>query len=87
VGDQIIFEQNQRVRESGEEAGRATVRIRNGTFATVVGVVDPAPDSDRNPVAREGDVLSLPTDPTPERHVRKRQDRGLDRGRDSGFGM
>jgi hypothetical protein len=32
---------------------------------------------------RDEDVV----EPTPERHIRKRQDRGLDRGRDSGFGL
>ncbi len=56
VGDRVIFEQNQRVREAGSEAGAATVRIRNGTFATVVGVTDPPHPGEQRAVNREGDV-------------------------------
>jgi conjugative relaxase-like TrwC/TraI family protein len=59
VGDRVIFEQNQRVREPGSEAGTATVRIRNGTFATVVGVADPA---GHRAVTREGDVARVEGD-------------------------
>jgi conjugative relaxase-like TrwC/TraI family protein len=53
VGDRVIFEQNQRVREPGPEAGAAMVRIRNGTFATVVGVADPV---GQKALTREGDT-------------------------------
>ncbi len=55
VGDRVIFEKNQRVAEAGQSnrTGRpSSVRIRNGTFGTVVGVVDPV----GNVVTREGDV-------------------------------
>ena len=66
VGDRVIFEQNQRVREPGSEAGAATVRIRNGTFATVVGVTDPPHPGEQGAVTREGDVAqwraTLPED-------------------------
>jgi conjugative relaxase-like TrwC/TraI family protein len=58
VGDRIIFEQNQRVREPGAETGRTSIRIRNGTFATVIGgVADPALASADNGPTREGDVV------------------------------
>ncbi len=56
IGDRVVFEKNQRVAEAGKanRAGRSsTVQVRNGTFGTVVGVVDPA----GNLVTREGDVL------------------------------
>jgi conjugative relaxase-like TrwC/TraI family protein len=59
VGDRVIFEQNQRVREPGSEAGAATVRIRNGTFATVVGIADPA---GQRAGSREGDVARVEGD-------------------------
>ena len=62
VGDRVIFEQNQRVREPGSEAGAATVRIRNGTFATVVGVADPAHTGEQRAVTREGDVARVEGD-------------------------
>ena len=62
VGDRVIFEQNQRVREPGSEAGAATVRIRNGTFATVVGVTDPAHPGEQSAVTREGDVARVEGD-------------------------
>ena len=52
VGDRVIFEQNQRVREPGSEAGAATVRIRNGTFATVVGVTDSASPGEQRAATR-----------------------------------
>ena len=55
VGDRVIFEKNQRVAEVGQpnRTGRpSSVHIRNGTFGTVVGVIDPA----GNLVTREGDV-------------------------------
>jgi conjugative relaxase-like TrwC/TraI family protein len=55
VGDRVIFEKNQRVKEASEfdqDRGHGMVRIRNGTFGTVVGVGDPA----GNLVTREGDV-------------------------------
>jgi conjugative relaxase-like TrwC/TraI family protein len=60
VGDRVIFERNQGVR-AVDEHDRAireeTVRIRNGTFATVEGVVDPTVERERaNALAREGDV-------------------------------
>jgi hypothetical protein len=60
IGDRVIFERNQRVREMDRldgGSGTSLVRIRNGTFATVVGVVDlggRAPS--HNTRAREGDV-------------------------------
>jgi conjugative relaxase-like TrwC/TraI family protein len=53
VGDRVIFEKNQRVREPGSEAGAASVKIRNGTFATVAGIADAAK---HRAVIREGDV-------------------------------
>jgi len=56
VGDRIIFEQNQRVRGPVSDAGVATVRIRNGTFATVVGVTDSAYPGEQRAATREGDV-------------------------------
>jgi conjugative relaxase-like TrwC/TraI family protein len=55
IGDRVVFEKNQRVAEAGKanRAGRPSmVQVRNGTFGTVVGVVDPAD----NLVTREGDV-------------------------------
>jgi len=55
VGDRVIFEKNQRVAEAGPSPRTrrpSSVRIRNGTFGTVVGVVDPV----GNVVTREGDV-------------------------------
>jgi hypothetical protein len=60
AGDRVIFERNQRVRAAGElsEQARAElVRIRNGTFATVEGAIQPTADT-RHPDAptREGDV-------------------------------
>ena len=55
VGDRVIFEKNQRVR-SADPADSARdaelVRLRNGTFATVVALTDAAD----NAVTREGDV-------------------------------
>ena len=62
VGDKVIFEQNQRVREPGSESGLATVRIRNGTFATVVGVTAPAHTGQQRAVNREGDVARVEGD-------------------------
>ena len=56
IGDRVVFEKNQRVAQAGKanRAGQpSTVQVRNGTFGTVVGVVDPA----GNLVTREGDVL------------------------------
>ena len=55
VGDRVIFEKNQRVRSADlADAGRRPelVRLRNGTFGTVVAVTDAA----GNAVTREGDV-------------------------------
>ncbi|MGD0255919.1 MAG: MobF family relaxase, partial [Acidimicrobiales bacterium] len=55
IGDRVVFEKNQRVGEAGKanRAGRPSmVQVRNGTFGTVVGVVDPV----GNLVTREGDV-------------------------------
>ncbi|HTW98842.1 MAG TPA: AAA family ATPase, partial [Acidimicrobiales bacterium] len=55
VGDRVIFEKNQRVRsaDSADTSRRPElVRLRNGTFGTVVAVTD-APG---NAVSREGDV-------------------------------
>jgi conjugative relaxase-like TrwC/TraI family protein len=54
VGDRVIFEKNQRVRSADlADAGRRPelVRLRNGTFATVVALTDTA-----NAVTRKGDV-------------------------------
>jgi conjugative relaxase-like TrwC/TraI family protein len=62
VGDKVIFEQNQRVREPGSESGLATIRIRNGTFATVVGVIAPAHTGRPRAVNREGDVARVEGD-------------------------
>jgi hypothetical protein len=60
IGDRVIFERNQRVREVDRldrGSGTGLVRIRNGTFATVVGVIDPAGgDPAHNVRTREGDV-------------------------------
>jgi hypothetical protein len=60
VGDRVLFEKNQRVREAGHAesgAGHHTLRIRNGTFATVVGVLgSPGSGPDGIPVTREDDV-------------------------------
>jgi hypothetical protein len=60
VGDRVIFERNQRVREVDRldnGGGTGLVRIRNGTFATVVGVTDVADrDPTHNARTREGDV-------------------------------
>ena len=56
VGDRVIFEKNQRVADAAQSgrAGRPSrLQIRNGTFGTVVGIIDPA----TNPVTREGDVV------------------------------
>lgn len=55
VGDRVIFEKNQRVRsaERGSQRGDGElVRLRNGTFGTIVAVTDPTSNS----VTREGDV-------------------------------
>ena len=55
VGDRVIFEKNQRVLAADlADHGRRTemVRLRNGTFGTVVAVNDPA----GNAPTREGDV-------------------------------
>jgi conjugative relaxase-like TrwC/TraI family protein len=55
IGDRVIFGKNQRVAEAGpaNRAGRVgKLQIRNGTFATVVGVIEPS----GTPVTREGDV-------------------------------
>jgi conjugative relaxase-like TrwC/TraI family protein len=67
AGDRVIFEQNQRVREPGSEARAATVRIRNGTFATVVGVADVPHPGDlqfnrHRAVNRGGDVARVEGD-------------------------
>ncbi len=52
VGDRVIFEKNQRVRSADTSHHPELVRIRNGTFGTVVALTDPAD----NAVTREGDV-------------------------------
>jgi conjugative relaxase-like TrwC/TraI family protein len=55
VGDRVLFEKNQRVAEAGSanRAGRSVrIQVRNGTFGTVVGAIDPA----ANAPTREGDV-------------------------------
>jgi conjugative relaxase-like TrwC/TraI family protein len=76
IGDRVLFEQNQRVRAPGSESGRFTIKIRNGTFATVVGIVDPvstvsalptsahtsAHTSEPRPVTKDGDVRPLDGD-------------------------
>ena len=69
IGDRVIVERNQRM-QAADQHDRATreetVRIRNGTFATVVGVVDPTAEHERDEaLAREGDVA---------------RDRGTDQG-------
>jgi conjugative relaxase-like TrwC/TraI family protein len=52
VGDRVLFEKNQRVAEAGNRSGRSVrLQVRNGTFGTVVGGVDPA----GNAPTREGD--------------------------------
>ena len=60
IGDRIIFERNQRVREVDRPdmgSGSGRVRLRNGSFATVVGVIDPTGgDRAHNARTREGDV-------------------------------
>lgn len=60
VGDRVIFERNQRVRGVDRldgSRGTGLVRLRNGTFATVVDVIDVADrDPTRNARTREGDV-------------------------------
>src|SRR5664280_268979 len=60
IGDRVIFERNQRVREVDRldrGSGTGLVRLRNGTFATVVGVIDPTGgDLAHNARTREGDV-------------------------------
>ena len=60
VGDRVIFEKNQRVpaADHGSSGRSGTVRLRNGTFATVVGVTDPSRHAvpTDNAVTREGDV-------------------------------
>ena len=60
IGDRVIFEKNQRVRAADaltEQARAELVRIRNGTFATVEGVIQPTRDTRRpDPTTREGDV-------------------------------
>ncbi len=65
IGDRVIFERNQRVREADrlDEGTPGLVRLRNGTFATVVGVVDPGGrDPAHNARTREGDVTLDPGD-------------------------
>ena len=62
VGDRVIFEQNQRVRGPGSAAGAATVRIRNGTFATVIDVTDPSHPGEQSAVTSEGDVARVEGD-------------------------
>ena len=74
VGDRVIFQKNQRVAEVGQpnQTGRrSSVHIRNGTFGTVVGVIDPV----GNPVTREGDVLRAQGDVagTEEKESRTRE--------------
>ncbi|HEY4948602.1 MAG TPA: hypothetical protein VII19_11935, partial [Acidimicrobiales bacterium] len=60
IGDRVIFERNHRVREVDRlDGGSRTglVRLRNGTFATVVGVIDPTGrDPVHNARTRGGDV-------------------------------
>ena len=53
IGDRVLFEKNQRVAEAGNRAGCSVrLQVRNGTFGTVVGGVNPAGDAP----TREGDV-------------------------------
>ena len=52
VGDRVIFEKNQRVRSADTSHRPELVRLRNGTFGTVVALTGPAD----NAVTREGDV-------------------------------
>ena len=53
VGDRVLFEKNQRVAEAGLGTGHSVrLQVRNGTFGTVVGGIDPA----GNAPTREGDV-------------------------------
>jgi hypothetical protein len=60
IGDRVIFERNQRVREVDRldrDTRTGLVRLRNGTFATVVGVIDPTGgDPAHNVRTREGDA-------------------------------
>src|SRR5664280_1061943 len=60
IGDRVIFERNQRVREVDRldvGSGTGLVRLRNGTFATVVGVIEPTGGVPaHNARTREGDV-------------------------------
>ena len=60
IGDRVIFERNQRVRgvdRLDEDTKTGLVRLRNGTFATVVGVIDPTGgDPAHSARTREGDV-------------------------------
>ena len=60
IGDRVVFERNQRVKDADRldaGDGSSLVRIRNGTFATVVGVIDSTgEDRTRNPGTREGDA-------------------------------
>ncbi len=59
VGDRVIFERNQRVRAADghdRTTGGDTVRIRNGTFATVVGAIEVEREHERvDALAREDD--------------------------------
>ena len=62
VGDRVIFEKNQRVRSAppiGNSRDPELVRLRNGTFATVVALTAAAADE---AVTREGDVRRVQGD-------------------------
>jgi conjugative relaxase-like TrwC/TraI family protein len=59
VGDRVVFERNQRVEaadRTDSDRRAAQVRLRNGTFATVVDVVNPTDSA----LTREGDVARNP---------------------------
>jgi conjugative relaxase-like TrwC/TraI family protein len=63
VGDRVLFEKNQRVADAGSpnRVGRSgRVQVRNGTFGTVVGGIDPA----GNASTREGDAPRAQGDAT-----------------------
>jgi conjugative relaxase-like TrwC/TraI family protein len=62
VGDRVVFERNQRVEvadRTDSDRRAAQVRLRNGTFATVVEVVRPTDSA----LTREGDVAHNPDVP------------------------
>jgi conjugative relaxase-like TrwC/TraI family protein len=63
VGDRVLFEKNQRVAEEDNRAGCSVrLQVRNGTFGTVVGGVNPtgaAPTREGDVPRAQGDVAGL----------------------------